>query len=773
MNTIFKKANENLRSGFIDEAIFGFDQAIHGNPSCFYYYQNAAYAYAQKKNFIEASSYARLAASYAPHLSSLRALLNKYNNYQTQEYATPSLSIIVPVFNTKHYLSNCIESITSQTFKDFELIIIDDGSTDGSSEIIERYAANDNRIVTITNKKPSGNPGTPRNQALRIARGSYIGFVDSDDWIDPDFYSCLMEKALSESSDIVFSGGFKNHYGPTCSTRKYDNSNFNNATHKFYKYHDSFMIWDKVFKKEVLERFSIALGETKAAVDVPFIFKSYFYSHAISYCNDLIGYNYRRETPSSVTLNQRRKSSCSFELLAYENIQKWANQNGIPSYFNDIINIKKITSYAYTLDLINENDFESFFSRVKRELKTIDRQLVASFAKELKKNWVLKKFDAILGSTPAEYFNSTRQQEVKKTSSAKSKMYIEGAKPGILFFPAWLQANPYQELFYRAVNTSHKLRIAGYAKEDLCNQLLESLREKFSYIHFHWLHTFISGSNIETDNFISTIRYAKSLGYKIIYTAHNIISHESADIEQEVKIRKKLIKEFDIIIAHGKAAEQLLIHELDAKPNQISIMPHGTYGNYYPKSLTQVAAREKLGIPENSFVYLFFGNIRNYKGVDPLIDEFEKLQSTAPKAKLLICGRPLNTEVEQRIKDRSAVNTSILFHSKFVDNDEVQIYLNASNAFVLPYQKVLTSGAALLALTFKKPVIAPRLGVLPEYINKSVGELFGSYEEMGSLMEKWYGLWSLGLWDTHYQESAFESFFDSHSWNNLVRNIAF
>ena len=97
------------------------------------------------------------------------------------EMTTPVLSIIVPVYNVEKYLARCIDSILAQTFTDFELILVDDGSTDNSGEICDEYAGKDPRIIVI--HKENGGVSSARNHGLDIARGEYITFVDSDDQI--------------------------------------------------------------------------------------------------------------------------------------------------------------------------------------------------------------------------------------------------------------------------------------------------------------------------------------------------------------------------------------------------------------------------------------------------------------------------------------------------------------------------------------------------------------------------------------------------------------
>ena len=111
------------------------------------------------------------------------------------------LSIIVPVYNVEPYLRRCIDSILAQTFTDFELILVDDGSPDNCPAICDEYAEKDPRIVVI--HKQNGGLSDARNAGLDIARGEYIGFVDSDDYIDAEMYEKMYNAAIMHNSDIV------------------------------------------------------------------------------------------------------------------------------------------------------------------------------------------------------------------------------------------------------------------------------------------------------------------------------------------------------------------------------------------------------------------------------------------------------------------------------------------------------------------------------------------------------------------------------------------
>ena len=106
----------------------------------------------------------------------------------------PEISIIVPVYNVEKYLKRCIDSILNQSFTDFELILVDDGSTDNSGEIIDEYAIKDERIKVI--HKENGGLSSARNVGIEYSKGNYIAFVDSDDYINKNMYKILYKNAI-------------------------------------------------------------------------------------------------------------------------------------------------------------------------------------------------------------------------------------------------------------------------------------------------------------------------------------------------------------------------------------------------------------------------------------------------------------------------------------------------------------------------------------------------------------------------------------------------
>jgi glycosyltransferase involved in cell wall biosynthesis len=171
------------------------------------------------------------------------------------------ISIIVPVFNLEHLLPKCIDSILDQSFKDFELILVNDGSTDKSDEICDQYANKDQRIKVI--HKQNGGVSSARNAGLEAAKGKYIGFVDSDDYINKHMYEILYNKAIKYSSDIVICGYEEVYEGQYHTTDKLESNNvnkhFNNVDALKQMYlnkllYITFVVpWNKLYKRSLFQ----------------------------------------------------------------------------------------------------------------------------------------------------------------------------------------------------------------------------------------------------------------------------------------------------------------------------------------------------------------------------------------------------------------------------------------------------------------------------------------------------------------------------------------
>ena len=113
----------------------------------------------------------------------------------------PSISIIVPVYNIEEYLPRCIESILRQTYTNLQLVLVDDGSKDRSGALCDEYAKKDSRILVV--HKENGGSSSARNRGIEVATGEYLGFVDSDDYVEPDMYGKMVTAILENGCNIV------------------------------------------------------------------------------------------------------------------------------------------------------------------------------------------------------------------------------------------------------------------------------------------------------------------------------------------------------------------------------------------------------------------------------------------------------------------------------------------------------------------------------------------------------------------------------------------
>lgn len=193
------------------------------------------------------------------------------------------ISLIVPVYNIEKYLERCVSSILVQTYKEYELILVDDGSIDGSSDLCDFYAQQDNRIIVI--HKENGGLVSARKAGLAIAKGEYIGFVDGDDWIEPRMYEHLIQLAMEYQADMVLGGSIEDVNGQiTCKTNRlkpgvYDKDRLRREVYPYMLCAEDFFcmgiqpyIWNKLMRRNLAYAHMmtiddrIRVGEDVAAV---------------------------------------------------------------------------------------------------------------------------------------------------------------------------------------------------------------------------------------------------------------------------------------------------------------------------------------------------------------------------------------------------------------------------------------------------------------------------------------------------------------------------
>ncbi len=219
------------------------------------------------------------------------------------------ISIIVPVYRVEEYLNKCIDSIANQTYKDLEIILVDDGSDDNCPQICDKWAEKDNRIKVM--HKKNGGLVSARQAGFRVSTGDYVGFVDGDDWIEPDMYEKIADALKKTDADIAMSEFFfsysdKEQQSEGCLSREFYNREqllsevfptmlFNGKYYRFGIYPNC---WSKVIKRDLLEKNLLSVDtRIRLGEDIAFIYPCIMDADSICHIDKAL-YHYRINSES-------------------------------------------------------------------------------------------------------------------------------------------------------------------------------------------------------------------------------------------------------------------------------------------------------------------------------------------------------------------------------------------------------------------------------------------------------------------------------------------
>lgn len=248
-----------------------------------------------------------------------------------------AISVIIPVYNTEKYLDKCLSSTVNQTFKDIEIIIVDDGSTDNSYEICKKYANIDNRIVLI--EQSNQGQGFARNKALLKSNGEYIFFLDSDDYLELDAFELLYNKAISKNSELVCSNRQRicsktNDILWYCEAIKVDILNSEEKISYIFSDKIDAMVCGKLIKKSLIID-NYLFFQNIYLEDIYIAPKIYFYAKNISYINK-ITYNWiYRENSTSNSFSMKHAIGLGGLLVDWTNFL--IKENIYEKFENDLI----------------------------------------------------------------------------------------------------------------------------------------------------------------------------------------------------------------------------------------------------------------------------------------------------------------------------------------------------------------------------------------------------------------------------------------------------
>ena len=276
---------------------------------------------------------------------------------------TPKVSVIVPVYNMKQYLGECIDSILKQTLTSIEVICIDDGSTDNSLQILEEFKTKDNRIYIYGKKNEGLGAASARNCGLNYARGEYVLILDSDDFFEPAMIEIIVERAEKTNADIVIFGGYE--YDDKRHIKRVLNGILNEKfipKKKVFSASDCSetifqlsqgMAWNKLFKRAFIENTGIRFQNIKFSDDAYFTFSNMVLARRITVINELL-INYRVNTGGSQT---DRIAGCpDSAYLPYVELRNFLKERNLYDiYKKSFINCASgFMRFCY--DIINQTD---------------------------------------------------------------------------------------------------------------------------------------------------------------------------------------------------------------------------------------------------------------------------------------------------------------------------------------------------------------------------------------------------------------------------------
>lgn len=344
---------------------------------------------------------------------------------------------------------------------------------------------------------------------------------------------------------------------------------------------------------------------------------------------------------------------------------------------------------------------------------------------------------------------------------------------GLLVYP--YDANPYQEMLYGAIRATgidcqvvYVQRRAGLGPMPFLVQVATARLRGYRLLHLHWpqfaLHR--GARHLPRLSLLNArlhLWWLRALGIRLVWTVHNAVPHE-AETADDIRVSRLLAHAAAHKIVHGENAIEELA-AIGADTTHVSVIPHGAYTGSY-READRAQSRRTLGLPAEARIVMFFGQIRPYKGVEDLVPAWDEAMSrhggTAPFPFLLIAGR-CDDDAERARIARELDARAGRFDAGYAPHDSVPLYFAAADVVVLPFRQVTTSGSAVLALSLRRPIVAPRIGAL-----RDLPQDIGIFYERGDLAVALVQALRAPAEELARQAEAARRYADSLSWDRIA-----
>jgi len=279
-------------------------------------------------------------------------------------------------------------------------------------------------------------------------------------------------------------------------------------------------------------------------------------------------------------------------------------------------------------------------------------------------------------------------------------------------FPDYRKDNPYQQLL---ANALAKLGVEvvfpqGYRRGLPFSRSLAG-ENGVEVLHLHWLTPYLKGESYPAKvvyglKFLLDLKIVKARDVRIIWTIHNLVSHETTTPKLEIWLSRRLAALADAVIVHSEGAKVAVMEQFKLSAGKFVISPHGNFGDAYGEKVPRAESRQRLGLDQQIPVFLFFGMIRPYKGVEALLRVWKQTPPLHQHAVLIIAGDARDPNLAKSVSLAASDNLNVHLHMRFIPEDEVPVFFGAADYVVLPFTQSLTSGSLALAQTYSVPVVA-------------------------------------------------------------------
>lgn len=660
----------------------------------------------------------------------------------------PAVSIIIPVFNTREFLHTCLDSVLGQTLRDIEVICVDDGSTDGSTDILREIAARDARVRLIFHAENKG-VSAARNAGLAIATGVYVGFVDSDDTVCETYFASLYESCRANKADMAKGIYFSEDAAVHAAQLAY------NEKVAADKYAFTINFTTAVYRREMLVKHNIAFPEdTKNCEDVVFLIKAVRFANAVKSVPEA-QYIYRQregsasrgEVSRELLLNVIQSVEHVIDFIDFEKIPDVARDSIFYRVF--LLMLHKVRSHASLLTDDDQKKVLYIVSRYKNTNEVFLSQLSASsrfkrllfvFSKVRSQETVQCVINKLYASACCQaifyYIGSLAAGGAERQcASLAAKMSQRGYCVFLLYTSAGEGSSHYRyiindtnvitlslqdfeyirqglntikknkkEIFFRKIDASFALKNAVIAVSGL-----------LSVTHPDVLHCYLDTCNIVGGCAAIICGIPALLSFRSI--SPNIAPYEKGEIFYRV-YRQIVSHHLIHLEANSHVGRAYYASWLNIAPEKIAYAPNGIESAVFSFEPHADSLRTALHIPASSPVLVTLARFDPIKCPEIMLETFRKVHEALPDAHYLIAGLGMTADSDMgRMVQELGLQEVV--HLLGPQKDVAPV-LSAGTVFLLSSSNEGMPNAVMEAMLSGLPIVATNVGAVPDLVRNGI-----------------------------------------------------